>query len=160
SVVKGISEKASELRRLDSRVIDRDAVRLFADGNYVLRDEDRRTLRGVDWAKFGNLRALRRVTEQVLLGRPAQEAIEALQPVAPIDHARRGSAAEFLEEVMAGPSVEGGLVAQVREAEFARRLALQELLRRDDFAVARLAEKTGIPDRQLREQAHQLSRRR
>lgn len=160
SFLKAISEKTTKLMRLDARVVDRGAVDLIANAPYALSDSDRRALRNVDWAKFGNLRALRRATEQVLLGRPVQEAIGALEPMSQSEQPDGDVAEQMLNELLNRRAVDGGLVAQVKEIEFTRRVALQELLRSKESAVLRLAAKTGISERHLKEQMHQLTRRR
>ncbi|MGH8736731.1 MAG: sigma 54-interacting transcriptional regulator [Burkholderiales bacterium] len=156
-----VNARIERLKSADQRSVDRQGLERFAKSVLPLTFEARNLLRDVDWTRLGNLRGLQRAVEQATAGhRPIEDVIARLTPVSTSAPEAAASGPDMLEQLMARPASNRTLVAQVREIEFERRIALQERLRIDNRARSALSRKMNVTERALKDQGYQLSRRR
>jgi DNA-binding NtrC family response regulator len=159
-VFSAVKARIERLKSADQRSVDRESLDRFAKSLHPLTPEARNKLRNVDWTRFGNLRGLQRAVEQTIAGyRPVEEVIARLAPT-PTPGIEVDRAPEILEQLLARAATDRTLVAQVRDIEFERRIALQERLRTDRGARIALSRKMNVTEKALKEQSYQLSRRR
>jgi len=159
-VFDAVKKRVDRLKLADPRSIDWEGLKSFAESVRPLTPDAREQLRKVDWARFGNLRGLQGAVEQATAGhRPVEEVIAGLTP-APSPDAEGAPDPDMLEELLLRPANNRTLVAQVREIEFDRRVALRERLSTDRRARLALSRKMNVSERVLKEQSYQLSRRR
>jgi DNA-binding NtrC family response regulator len=159
-VLDAVKKRIDRLKLADPRSIDLKGLERFAASVQPLTVGARDQLRSVDWTRFGNLRGLQRAVEQATAGhKPVEEVIARL--AAPSSPVAEGNAAlDMFDQLLARPAGNRTLVAQVRDIEFERRIALQERLRTDRRALSALSHKMNVTEKTLKEQSYQLSRRR
>jgi DNA-binding NtrC family response regulator len=159
-VFNAVKARIERLKSADQRSVAREGLERFAKSVQPLTKDARDRLRKVDWTCFGNLRGLQRAIEQATAGhKPIEEVIARLTP-APESAGEAETSPDLFHELLARPASDRTLVAQVRDIEFERRIALQERLRTDSSARVTLSRKMNIAEKALKEQSYQLSRRR
>jgi hypothetical protein len=156
-----VKARIERLKSADQRSVDRQGLERFAKSVLPLTVAARDQLREVDWTRLGNLRGLQRAVEQATAGhRPIEDIIARLTPASTQTPEGPAAGSDMLEQLLARPASNRTLVAQVRDIEFERRIALQERLRIDSRARSALCRKMNVTERALKEQGYQLSRRR
>jgi DNA-binding NtrC family response regulator len=167
-IVDGIQEmvradvkaRIDRMRSADSESVHKDGLDHYEASIHPVSPEARRKLTKVDWDRHGNLRGLRRAVEAAMSGSRHIDEIISELPVVQPENTVADPGPLLLRRLLAQPAKRAGLVGHVRETEHVARAALQNLLKDDEVAVTRLAAKLGISERDLKEQAHQLPRRR
>ncbi len=160
-VFDAVKARIERLKSADQRSVDRDGLERFAKSVQPLTDDAREELRKVDWNRFGNLRGLQRAVEQATAGhRPVLDVIARLTPASAPAGDETDAGSDILDQLLARPTSNRKLLAQVRDIEFERRIGLQERLRRDTRALSALSRKMNVSERALKDQSYQLSRRR
>ncbi len=154
--------RIERLKKADPRSVDRENLEQFAKAIRRLNQGERDHLRNVNWDEYGNLRGLLRAVEQTIAGqRSVEEVTDDLKSISAVPTLEeRDAGSEILERLLSLPDGSRSVLAQVRDLEYERRVALHDLLKSDRDARAALSRKMNVTDRQLKEQLYQLPRRR
>lgn len=162
SVVEQARTRLERLKTADPRTIDRAALEKRIEDLRPLTGPDRQRLTRVAWGKYGNLRALQRVLEQVIAGgRSIEDAISGLSVITEESkEAEADIGMAVLNGLLVQPADGRTLSAHVKQFERDQRDAFQGLLTSDPAALSGLCSHLRVSERQVKDQLYQLTRRR